>query len=112
MTSDTKTYWKRLNLEATRRMFETQLAAVKARRRHDGGNAVTSETIEAGGSTTWQQSTPQFQAAADCNDWTYREMTHLLSALQGQATDVMLCPSGKGVWDVVGAMKGREGITS
>jgi hypothetical protein len=88
----------RRELEATQRDLETQLAALEARTRRAGGGSAGANADKVkpptfDGSTSWVVFHRQFEAAAIHNDWTPREKAAHLSVLQGQAADLLQCPS-------------------
>jgi hypothetical protein len=101
-------------MEATRRDFETQLAAVEARtRRAGGGNTGTNvdkvKTPKFDGSTFWAVFHRHFEAADIQNVCTPREKAaYLMSVLQGRAAhNLHRVPAEASYEDIVGALQDR-----
>jgi hypothetical protein len=104
------------NIEASKQDFETQLAALEARKKLAGGssagaNADKVKPPKFDGSTSRVVFHRQFDAAAIHNDCTPREKdAHLLSVLQGLAADALhSVPAEASYEDIVGALQDRFG---
>jgi hypothetical protein len=77
------------NIEAARHEFQFQLEQVSARTVHGRGTEYR-VALKFDGTATWEVFSPQFETVAKHNGWTRQEKsTHLITALQGRATDVL-----------------------